>query len=364
MLKISADIQNIPPYLPGKPIEELEREEGIVGAIKLASNENPLGASPKATAALRNSLQGMYRYPDGGCYYLKHALSDRWKVTPGQIVIGNGSNEIIELIVRTLILPGDEAVMAHPSFSLYSIMVQAGHGKTIRVPLRDGCHDLVRMAQAVTSKTKLIFICNPNNPTGTIVRKQEVELFLNRLPHHLLVVFDEAYAEYVTDPDFPSTIDYIRKEIPRKPAIMTLRTFSKIYGLAGLRVGYGLSRPDLIDSLNRVRQPFNVSFPAQQAALAALSDENHVAKSLKTNREGMNDLTRAFNRLGMTFLPSQANFVYFGMKSAVVAKGVYMSLLEKGVIIRYFQDKFLRVTIGKPSEMSRFIQALEEVLLR
>ncbi|HLG22976.1 MAG TPA: aminotransferase class I/II-fold pyridoxal phosphate-dependent enzyme, partial [Candidatus Manganitrophaceae bacterium] len=227
MLKVSGDIASLIPYPPGKPMEELERELGIQGAIKLASNENPLGPSPKAMAAVRKGLRKIQRYPDGAGYYLKEALAERWKLPASQVMIGNGSNEIIELLVRTFILPGDEAVMADPSFSLYRLAVTAGHGKPVQIPLRDGRHDLARMAKAVTSKTKLIFVCNPNNPTGTIVKRGEVARFLSRLPKRVLAVFDEAYAEYATDPDFPQTAPLLREGA----SLITLRTFSKIYGL-------------------------------------------------------------------------------------------------------------------------------------
>src|SRR5579884_2146157 len=360
MIKVSPDIAGITPYPPGKPMEELERELGIKGSIKLASNENPLGASSKAIKAIRNGMEKIQRYPDGAGYYLKEALATKWKVDLSQVMIGNGSNEIIELLVRTFILPGDEAIMAAPSFSLYRLMITAGHGAPVQIPLRDGRHDLSEMAKAITPKTKLIFVCNPNNPTGTIVRKKEVVRFLLRVPKRILVVFDEAYAEYATDPDFPQTIDFLREGA----SVIFLRTFSKIYGLAGLRIGYGISRPEVIDYMNRVRQPFNTNLPAQQGALAALSDEAHVSKSLRINRVGKAYLTRQFDEMGLSYYPSETNFIYFNLNGSdpSVGKKVFTALLHKGVIIRHLEGLHLRVTIGLPKENKRFIKSLKEVL--
>lgn len=357
MIKVSKDIADIIPYPPGKPLEELEREMGIEGAIKLASNENPLGPSKKAMAAIRKGLLKVQRYPDGAGYYLTEALAERWKVPPSQVIIGNGSNEIIELLIRTFILPGDEALMADPSFSLYRLVVTTGHGKAVQVPLKEGRHDLDRMAKGVTAKTKLIFICNPNNPTGTIVRRKEVERFISKIPKRILIIFDEAYAEFATDPEFPQTIPFIREGAP----LIALRTFSKIYGLAGLRIGYGISRPEVVDYMNRVRQPFNTNLPAQQGALAALSDEAHVARSLANNAAGMKYLTAAFREIGISYLPSETNFICFDLGGADPSAGkkVYGALLRKGVIIRHLEGTRLRVTIGLPSENRRFIEALK-----
>ena len=358
MIKVSPDIAGITPYPPGKPMEELEREWGIQGSIKLASNENPLGPSRRATAAIRAGLKKLHRYPDGAGYYLREALAEKWKVPPAQVMIGNGSNEIIELLVRTFILPGDEAVMARPSFSLYRLMITAGHGKPVEVPLKEGRHDLAAMAKAVTPKTKLLFICNPNNPTGTIVRKEEMARFLARVPKRVLVVVDEAYAEYATDPLFPQTIELLRDGAP----LVMLRTFSKIYGLAGLRIGYGIGRPEVADYVNRVRQPFNTNLPAQQAALAALSDEAHVSRSLKVNREGKAFLCRQFDAMGIAYLPSETNFIYFDLNRDALGRKIYTALLRKGVIIRHFEGAQFRVTIGLPKENRRFVRSLEEVL--
>ena len=360
MIRVSRDISGITPYIPGKPLAELERELGISGSIKLASNENPLGASQKAMTAIRAGLKEIRRYPDGAAFQLKEALSEQWKVAQEQVLIGNGSNEVIELLVRTFILPGDEAVMAHPSFSLYRLMIQAGHGQVVSVPLKEGRHDLDKMAEAVTAKTKLIFICNPNNPTGTIVSHAAVEQFLSQMPAHVLVVFDEAYAEYVCDPDYPQSMTLLKGGAP----LIALRTFSKIYGLAGLRIGYGISHPEIIAYMNRVRQPFNVNLPAQQGALAALLDEAHVRRSREVNQKGKVYLYRQLQQMGISYFRSEANFIYFhlGEKGSTIGERVQKELLKKGVIIRYLGESHLRVTIGRSGENRRFIAALKAVL--
>lgn len=360
MIKVSPDISEIKPYVPGKPIEELERELGLSGSIKLASNENPIGPARSALVAIRRQLKQIGRYPNGGGHQLKEALADKWKVRPEQVLLGNGSNEIIGLLVRTFLLPGDEAVLAAPSFSLYGLMVQGAHGKVIRVPLCGDKHDLKKMSEAVTTKTKLIFICNPNNPTGTIVHHEAVKTFLSTLPEHVLVVFDEAYAEYATDPAFPISTTFLNAD----PSVIILRTFSKIYGLAGLRIGYGISHPELIDLMNRVRQPFNTNLPAQVAALAALEDEAHFARSRRINQDGKTYLTAQFENMSITYTPSQTNFIYFKTPGSTPETGakIQKALLAQGVIIRHFQNGALRVTVGLQKENRRFIRSLKKVL--
>ncbi len=357
-VRVAPHIASLIPYTPGKPLEALERELGITGSIKLASNENPLGPSPKALAALRSSLSRVARYPDAGAYALTEALALLWKVAPTQIIMGNGSNEVIELLVRAFILPDDEAIMAAPTFSLYQLMVTIGHGRPIQVPLHEGRHDLSAMARAVTPKTKLIFICNPNNPTGTIVRREAVSRFLARLPRRVLVIFDEAYAEYATDSEFPDTLALLQG----RASLIRLRTFSKIYGLAGLRIGYGIGSPELVSDLNRVRQPFNTNVLAQQAALAAIKDDRHVARSLAVNREGRAFLNRQFDSMGIPYLSSETNFIYFDMPTLKVAQNIYTRLLKQGVIIRHIEGAHLRVTIGRPGENRRFIRSLKEAM--
>jgi len=355
-MKINPDIEKIVPYAAGKPLEELARELGVRNAIKLASNENPSGPSPKARKAIRDGLARLHRYPDSAAYALKEGLAKRWKVDFSQVIVGNGSNEVIELMVRTFIMPGDEAIMADRTFSLYRLMVTAGHGRCIQVPLKGERHDLAAMADRISENTRLIFICNPNNPTGTMVGGEEVERFLQRVPADALVVFDEAYGEYVTDPDFPDTLQALREG----KNLIVLHTFSKIYGLAGLRIGYGIGPADVVNFLDRVRQPFNTSAVSQWAALAALSDEAHAAKSRRVNIAGKAYLYSVFQRMGIRFVPSQANFIYFEVPGS--GRLLYDGLLREGVIVRHIQGDHYRVTIGLPAENRRFVRSFEKVL--
>jgi len=343
------------------PIEELERELGIRGSIKLASNENPLGPSPRALAAVGAALATLHRYPDGSAFYLKRRLAERHGVSPDEIVVGNGSNELIELVVRTFLRPRDEAVMADQAFVIYRMVTQAVAATPRIVPLRHFTHDLEAMADAVTSRTRVVFVANPNNPTGTIFRRHAWETFLRAVSgRQLLVVADDAYAEFVTDPDYPDTI-VCRGEgsVP----VVSLRTFSKLYGLAGLRVGYAVAPPDVIEALGRVRQPFNVNALALVAAQAALDDDEHVRRTLEVNREGMAYLTREFDRLGLRWVPSGANFILVRVGAGL---RVYEALLHRGVIVRpmdgYGFPEHLRVSIGLPEENARCIAALEAVL--
>lgn len=352
---IDPDITGITPYPPGKPLEEVAREFGVRNAIKLASNENPLGPSQKAQEVLRKGLLRIHRYPDAAAYLLVEALAKRWNIASSQIIVGNGSNEVIELLVRTLILPGDEAIMADRTFSLYKLMVTAGHGKPILVPLKEDRHDLIGMAERITGKTRLVFVCNPNNPTGSMVGKGEVAAFLQRVPPEVLVVFDEAYGEYVTDPDFPDTLDSLRGG----KNVIVLHTFSKIYGLAGLRIGYGIGPTFVVECLHRVRQPFNTSAVSQWAALAALSDDVHVAKSRKTNVAGKAYLSTVFERMGIRYIPTQTNFIYFEVPEK--GKEIYEQLLREGVIIRHLEGNALRVTIGLSEENRRFVRTFQKV---
>lgn len=355
-IRISPDIAGIIPYSPGKPIEELERELGITGSIKLASNENPRGPSPKALAVLSETAKSLHRYPDGGGHYLRQALADRWKVTPDHIVLGNGSDEVITLLTRAFLEPGDEAVMADPSFIVYKIDVTAARAVPVLVPLKTHRHDLPAMADAVTAKTRLVFVCNPNNPTGTYVTAGEVAAFMQAIPPDMIVVFDEAYYEYVTAGDYPDTLALLKAG----RNVVLLRTFSKIYGLAGLRIGYGLTTPEIVQHLNRIRPPFNTSSLAQKAALAALSDEEHMRESRRVNTEGMTYLSDRLAAMGLPVVPSQANFVYFDVKQD--GRFVFDALLRRGVIVRHLGGPYLRVTVGLPQENQRFIEALQAVL--
>ena len=299
-------VRSLTPYSPGKPIEELERELGIRGSIKLASNENPLGPSPRALAALAAALADVHRYPDGSSFHLTQRLAARHGVAPEDILVGNGSNELLELVVRSFLRAGDEAVLADQAFVIYRLIVQAAGGVPRSVPLRDFTHDLPAMVRAVGARTRVVFLGNPNNPTGTIFRRPAWEAFLAAMPDHVVVVADDAYAEYVADDDYPDTI---RVRGDGKVPVVTLRTFSKLYGLAGLRVGYAVAPPAVIDVLGRVRQPFSVNSLAQVAACAALDDDDHVRRTLATNRAGMAYLTAAFDRLGLAHVPSAANFI-------------------------------------------------------
>jgi histidinol-phosphate aminotransferase len=352
-------IRTLIPYSPGKPIEEVEREYGIGDSVKLASNENPLGPSPKAVKAMADRLHQLHLYPDGDCFYLKRALAAKLGVPPDQIIFGNGSNELIELTVRTFMQPGDEAVMAHQAFIVYRLVVQGAGGLAKVVPLNNFTHDLEAMARAITPRTRLVFLANPNNPTGTIYRKREWEEFLERLSPEVLLIVDEAYFEYVQDADYPDSLVYHKEG----RGILTVRTFSKLYGLAGLRIGFGVGTAEMVGLMHRIRQPFNVNAAAQWAALAALEDQEHVKKSLEVNHEGMDFLKKELGRLGLEQVSSQANFILIHVGNG---QELFHQLLERGVIVRsmggYDLPEYIRVTIGKMDENIRFIKELEDIL--
>jgi histidinol-phosphate aminotransferase len=352
-------IQRLAPYPPGMPLEELEREYGITGSIKLASNENPFGPSPRALEAIAGALAGLHRYPDGSGFYLRHALAKRIGVPADAIILGNGSNDIIELVVRAFLRPGDEAVMADQAFVIYQMVVQATGALPRAIPLRRFTHDLEAIAAAIGPATRLVFLANPNNPTGTIFKRDEWEDFLAAVPPHVLVIADDAYADYVEDPDYPDSLAYQRRD----RLLITLRTFSKIYGLAGLRIGYGVGPLAVIEVLNRIRQPFNVNALAQVAALAALDDQAHVERTRVNNREGLAYLRGVCERLGRPYVPSWANFLLIDVGDGAQ---VYEDLLRRGVIVRpmdvYGFQRHLRVTIGTPEENVRFAESLAAVL--
>ena len=358
-LHIPEWIRSLAPYPPGKPIEELEREYGIFDSIKLASNENPLGPSPKALAAIQEALGDLHRYPDGSCFYLKRAVAKRLGVSPDALLFGNGSNEIIELAVRTFMQCGHEAVMADQAFVIYRLVVQAAGGVARLVPLRNYTHDLAAIAEAISPATRMVFLSNPNNPTGTIFLRRDWEEFLAAVPPHVIVVIDEAYCEFVDDPEYPDSLAAHGSE----RLLITLRTFSKIYGLAGLRIGFGVAHPQLVEIMNRVRQPFNVSNLAQVGALAALEDDEHVQRTRECNREGLAFLRRECERLGLDYVPSWANFLMVNVGNGV---RIYESLLRQGVIVRpmgvYGFPEHVRVTVGTPAENARFVRTLEEIL--
>ncbi|HPR05748.1 MAG TPA: histidinol-phosphate transaminase [Denitromonas sp.] len=354
-------IRAISPYQPGKPISELAREMGLVEAsiVKLASNENPLGISPMAKEAISRAVLELARYPDGNGFALKAALSERTGVPMNGIVLGNGSNDVLELVARTFLTPGSEAVFSEHAFAVYPLATMAVGGKPVVVPAKNFGHDLDAMAAAVTDKTGVIFIANPNNPTGTFLPGPQIAAFLEKIPERVLVVLDEAYTEYLSDDDRYDAIGWLA----RFPNLLVSRTFSKAYGLAGLRVGYGLAHPSVIDLLNRVRQPFNVNSLALAAATAALSDEEFLAKSADLNRRGMTQLTDAFRAMSLEWIPSWANFV-----TVKVGDGetINRKLLAQVVIVRlvasYGMPQWLRVSIGLPEENARFISALKQAL--
>jgi len=357
-LRVPAEIESLVPYPPGKPIEELERELGITGSIKLASNENPLGPSPEALEAVSAALSSLNRYPDGSCFYLRQRLSEALGVDAASLVFGNGSNEIIELLVRAFLDRG-EAVMGDPSFAVYPLAVKAAGGVAVKVPLTGFRHDLAAMARAVTGATRLVFIANPNNPTGTIVGARELNAFMDDLPEDVVVCVDEAYYEFARSDDYPRTLDFIE----RGRNVIALRTFSKAYGLAGLRVGYGIARPALVDYLDRVRQPFNVNSLAQAAAVAAVGDTAHLEAAVRNNARGLEYLYAGVASLGLEYVPTETNFLMIRVGDG---RGVYEGLLKKGVITRpmagYGMDEYIRVTVGLPEENERFMAALTEVL--
>jgi histidinol-phosphate aminotransferase len=351
--------ETLKPYSPGKPVAETERELGIKGVIKLASNENPFGPSPRAMEAMRAALPQLHDYPDASCHYLRERLAAFLGVQPAQLMIGNGTNELIEILVRTCLRPGETLLFASPSFIVYKLITQA-MGQTVReVPLRDMKFDLPALARAVDERTKLLFIANPNNPTGTYVTRAELEAFLAQLPPHVIVVMDEAYFEYAVAPDYPNGLDYLA----RRERFMVMRTFSKCYGLAGVRVGYAVGHPTLIDYMNRGRQPFNVNTLAQVAALAALDDVDHVTLSRQKNRVGMEALVPALTKRGLTVTPSQANFVLVDFHRPIGP--VFDALLRQGVIVRpvdnYGLPSSARITIGTEPQNSRLIEAIDRL---
>jgi histidinol-phosphate aminotransferase len=352
-------VRALQPYVPGKPIEELEREYGVTNAIKLASNENPLGPSPKALAAAQSALAEIARYPDGGGFTLKRALAAKLGVLPEQITLGNGSNDILEFAARAFVTAQDEVMFSQHAFAVYPIVTQAVGARAVEVPARNWAHDLDAMHAAITARTRLIFIANPNNPTGTWLRRGALEAFLDKLPASVIVVVDEAYFEYVEAGDYPNTVAWLA----RYPNLVCARTFSKIYGLAGLRVGYGISSPEIADILNRVRQPFNVNSVAQAAALAALDDDAHLDKARRVNVDGMQQLVQGFEQLNLDYIPSAGNFVCVEVAEA---GRVYEQLLRAGVIVRpvanYGMPRHLRVTVGLADENRRFLDALKKIL--
>ena len=355
-------VQALSPYQPGKPIDELARELGLdpTEIIKLASNENPLGPSKKALAAARKALDEMCLYPDGNGFELKQALAKRFGITMNQITLGNGSNDVLEVIARCFADADSEIVYSQYAFAVYPLVTLGIGARGIQVPAQDWGHDLDAMAEAVTERTKLIFVANPNNPTGTVHKADAVEAFLKKIPEHVLVVLDEAYCEYLTGADYPDGIELLQ----RYPNLIVCRTFSKAWGLAALRVGYAVSSPEIADILNRVRQPFNVDTVALAAATAVLDDEDYLKRAREVNAAGLAQLCDGFDRMGLSYIPSAGNFV--AVELGIQAQSVYHSLLEHGVIVRpiagYGMPDHLRVSVGLPKENEHFLDVLAEAL--
>jgi histidinol-phosphate aminotransferase len=353
-------IAALQPYVPGKPVSELERELGIRDSVKLASNENPLGPSPRVREAILAAIPDLARYPDGSGFALRRRLAQRHGVPPEAITLGNGSNDVLDMVARTFLAPGVEAVFSEHAFAVYAISTQAVGASARVAPARDHGHDLDAMAPLVGERTRVVFVANPNNPTGTWLPAAALRAFIEGLPPHVVVVVDEAYFEYVAEPEYPDTSRWL-DEFPR---LVVTRTFSKAYGLAGLRVGYGLSHPDLAELLNRVRQPFNVNSLALVAAEAALDDREHIETSVELNRQGMARLTAGFESLGLSYIPSVGNFVTLDLGRP--AADPNQALLRAGCIARpvgnYGLPRHLRVTVGMPEENERFLAALAQVL--
>lgn len=359
------EVRHFEPYLPGKPIEEVQRELGLKKIVKLASNENALGTSKKVIAALKRDHRELFRYPEGSGTLLRQALAKHWSVQPSEVILGAGSDELIELLGKTFFNREDEIIVSDHAFIRYKMAGDLMGCKTVTVPMKDGKHDLIAMAEKIGPNTKAIFIANPNNPTGTYVNDQEVRQLFAKLPKGNLpfVIFDEAYYEFARSlaSDYPESLDYFRKD----PRVIVLRTFSKIYGLAGMRVGYGIADKEIVGALDRVRPPFNVSSIAQSAARVALTDPSHVKKSIAVVRKGMVYLTGELKKLGLKFFPSAGNFLLIDV-SPRSGRDFFRRLLERGVIVRAMDEygfpNHVRVTIGLPEENQFFIRQLRAVL--
>lgn len=349
----------IRPYAPGKPIEEVERELGHP-AIKLASNENPLGPSPKALEAIRTFLDRVHLYPDGNGYYLRRKLAEIHGLEMAQIILGAGSTDLIELAAKTFLTVGDEAITSESAFYIYRLAIEAMGASLVLTPMRNATFDLPAIAHAVTPRTKVIYLGNPNNPTGTMFTADELDRFLERLPPRMLVVLDEAYYEYVRRPDYSHSLDYVRQG----RNILVLRTFSKVHGLAGLRLGYGMGHPELVEALNRIRSPFNANSVAQAAGLAALDDRDHVARSVENNLRETKFLTEELTVIGVRYTPSVGNFLL--IDTGRDCEEDFVRLLHEGVIVRpmklYGFPTALRVTVGTHADNGQFLEALRRVM--
>jgi histidinol-phosphate aminotransferase len=360
-LKVAPHISSLVPYPPGKPIEELEREYGISGSIKLASNENAWGPSPRAVEAIRNALPGLHRYPDGSCHYLRERLAATLDVRPTELVFGNGSNEIIGLLIAAFLQPGGEVVTSQPTFLMYQKLVQVQGGSTRVVPLTESMHhDLEKILAAVSAGTRLIFLDNPNNPTGTVIDRDDFAAFMAQLREDVIVVLDEAYVDFTDPGKRIDVMAYIRGGRP----LAALRTFSKAYGLSGLRLGYGIMDAEMADYLDRVRQPFNVNSLAQVGGLAALADEEHYRMTLEKSRAGIEWLSREVAKLGCR--PMETNTNFFLIDVGGDGRKLYQHMLQQGVIVRpmqaYGYPDYIRITVGRAAENRRFVAALAKSL--
>jgi len=360
VIKYRNELERIKPYIPGKHIDSVKQEYGVCDVIKLASNENPLGMGRAAAEAVKANIANIHLYPDGHCTALREKLAARLGVACDQIIVGNGSDEVLKLVAEAYLTEADAVIIAEPTFSEYRFAADLMGAEIRAVPLVDYRHDLQGMADQIDSRTKIVFICNPNNPTGTIVSHAELVEFLSRVPEHVLVLVDEAYYEYVTNPSYPQAI----RLMEQYPNLMITRTFSKVHGLAGLRIGYGIAHPDVIRALERVKEPFNVNLLAQAAACASLDDGEHLRRSITVNEEGKQYLYRQFDLLKLKAVPTEANFILVDLERE--ARHVFQQLLAKGVIIRpadaFGLPSHIRVTIGTMEQNQRFVQALREVL--
>ena len=349
-------IDKISPYVPGKPISDVQRELGLTNVIKLASNENPFGCSPKVKQAIAEGLPEINLYPDGNATLLRESLAKHHGLDPEQFVFGAGSNEIISFIAQLFLDPGDESIYPEPSFVWYDTAVKAAGATPVIIPLKDFTIDLDAMKNAITEKTRIIWICNPNNPTGTIITGAQQEEFLDAAPPNVVVALDEAYYEYAKGEDYPESVPLLKKY----PNIIVLRTFSKAYGLASLRVGYGMASPEIISYLNRLRPPFNINTLAQKAAIAALEDQSFVRHAVSETKKGLLALYDAFDKLGLKYVKSHANFIW--VETPYQSGEIFQMLLRKGVIVRPFMKNWLRITAGTEEENRILVKSLEEIL--
>jgi len=362
-LRPPKNISEIIPYPPGKPLDELEREYGITGSIKLASNENAWGPSPRAVEAIRETLASLHRYPDGSSYYLTEAVAEWTGAETEEIILGNGSNEVIEFLVKVFVQNGDEVITSHPSFLMYQKFVQVRGGTNRVVPLLEMHHDLEKILATINDRTRIIFMDNPNNPCGTLISRERFDEFLRQVPEEVVVVLDEAYVDFVSPGRRIDVLSYVRNADATAP-VVSLRTFSKAFGLAGLRVGFGLMHRDIAVLMHRVRQPFNINLLGQVGAVAALTDTDHYEKTINETVRGREWLSREVERLGCRAYPSHTNFFLIDVRGDATA--LYEAMLYKGVIVRsmkaYGFPEFIRITVGTESENKRFVSALTECL--